>query len=196
MTTDGQPDEASPPLPARTGDGEAGSAGSGSTEGPEGVEEIPPEGVDRLVAVVMARIENRLEQHLHLPSELPPIEQAIEMREKTPELYELWLNLAKTRGETSAYVARAPYEEPSRAARQGRPWALVALFAVLGFCAYLASLGTTGTVMGGIIGALDLVGILAVFAGVNAPRPSENRGEISPKADDSDKSDKDSQSEG
>ncbi len=58
------------------------------------------------------------------------------LREKAPELYDLWLRIAQDKAETDNYVHRAPYEVPERLAHSGRPRALGAMIVVLAFCGY------------------------------------------------------------
>ena len=96
----------------------------------------------------------------------PPAEQAIMLRDKAPELYDLWLKIAQEKAATSNYVQRAPYEVPERLAQSGRPRALSAMIVVLAFCGYLASLGGPGPYIGGLIAILDLLVMLALFFGL------------------------------
>ncbi len=96
----------------------------------------------------------------------PPAEQAIMLRDKAPELYDLWLKIAQEKAATINYVQRAPYEVPERLAQSGRPRALSAMIVVLAFCGYLASLGGPGPYIGGLIAILDLLVMLALFFGL------------------------------
>jgi hypothetical protein len=131
-----------------------------------GSAELVDEGkVERLASLVFARVENKLEQHLHTQMELPPAEQAAALREKAPEVYNAWVDIARQKAETEAYVQRAQYDVPAKLGRTGRPWALAALVAVLAFCAYVAHLGGAGVYVGGIIAAINLVSMLGLFLG-------------------------------
>ena len=152
---DHRSDQTSLPMPEQRVDSDYGSSSD---------EELPVD-VDRIANIVVARIENKLEQHLHLPMEMPSVEQAEALREKAPELYHLWLRIAGQKADTESYVERAPYQVPERLARGGRPWALGALLIVLAFCGYVASLGGAGPYIGGIIAALDLIAMLGLFFG-------------------------------
>jgi hypothetical protein len=111
----------------------------------------------------------------------PPAEQAIILRDKAPELYDLWLKIAQEKAATSNYVQRAPYEVPERLAQSGRPRALSAMIVVLAFCGYLASLGGPGPYIGGLIAILDLLVMLALFFGLrpdhltDSSRPRKRR---------------------
>ena len=103
------------------------------------------------------------------------------LRDKAPELYDLWLKIAQEKAATSNYVQRAPYEVPERLAQSGRPRALSAMIVVLAFCGYLASLGGPGPYIGGLIAILDLLVMLALFFGLrpdhltDSSRPRKRR---------------------
>ena len=113
--------------------------------------------------------------------EMPSVEQAIALREQAPELYELWLKIAKEKAATANYVNRAPYEVPERLAQSGRPRALGALIIVLSFCGYLAWLGGPGPYIAGLIAILDLGVMFGMFFGLrpehlaDSPRPERRR---------------------
>jgi hypothetical protein len=124
-----------------------------------------PEEVEQIANLVFARIENKLEQHLHTQMELPSADQAAELREKAPELYQEWIRIAGIKADTEAFTQRAQYEVPERLARTGRPWAFAALVIVLGFCGYVMTFGGAAVYIAGIIAALDLVTMLSLFMG-------------------------------
>jgi hypothetical protein len=98
------------------------------------------------------------------------VEQAIALREQAPEMYDLWLKIAKDKAATANYVQRAPYEVPERLAQAGRPRALGALIIVLSFCGYLAWLGGPGPYIGGLIAILDLAVMFGMFFGLRPER--------------------------
>lgn len=130
--------------------------------------------VERIANLVFAQVENKLEQHLHTQMELPPADQAAELREKAPEVYKAWVAIARQKADTEAYVQRAQYEVPAHLARTGRPWALAALVLVLVLCGYIASLGGAGKYVGGILAAVDLVTMVGMFMGL-APELESGR---------------------
>jgi hypothetical protein len=103
-------------------------------------------------------------------SDIPSVDQAIALREQAPELYDLWLKVAKEKADTANYVDRAPYEIPERLAQSGRPRALGALVIVLSFCAYLAWLGGPGPYIGGLIAILDIAVMFGMFFGLRPDR--------------------------
>jgi hypothetical protein len=103
-------------------------------------------------------------------ADIVSVEQAIALREQAPEMYDLWLKIAKDRAATANYVDRAPYEVPERLAQSGRPRALGALIIVLSFCGYLAWLGGPGPYIGGLIAILDLGVMFSMFFGLRPER--------------------------
>lgn len=135
--------------------------------------------VDHVADLVLARIRDRLESGrepgLEPPAEIPSAEHAIALREQAPELYDLWLKIAKEKAATENYVDRAPYEVPERLAQSGRPRALGALIIVLSFCGYLAWLGGPGPYIGGLIAILDLGAMFGMFFGLRPESLAENR---------------------
>jgi hypothetical protein len=104
------------------------------------------------------------------PTDVQSVNQAIAMRDQAPELYDLWLKVAKEKSDTANYVDRAPYEIPERLAQSGRPRALGALVIVLSFCGYLAWLGGPGPYIGGLIAILDLAVMFGMFFGLRPER--------------------------
>jgi hypothetical protein len=131
--------------------------------------------VEHIASLVFARIENKLEQHLHTQMEMPSADQAAELRDRAPEVYQAWIDIARQKADTEAYIQRAQYEVPERLARTGRPWAFGALVLVLVFCGYVASLGRTGIYVAGIIAALDLATMLGLFFGFRSGLSLESR---------------------
>jgi hypothetical protein len=103
-------------------------------------------------------------------ADIPSVSQAIALREQAPEMYDLWLKIAKDKAATANYVDRAPYEVPERLAQSGRPRALGALIIVLSFCGYLAWLGGPGPYIGGLIAILDLGVMFGMFFGLRPER--------------------------
>ena len=76
--------------------------------------------VDQVASIVLERIRAQLGLHRERPVEAPPADQAVALRDQAPELYELWLRIARERAATANYVERAPYEVPERLAQAGR----------------------------------------------------------------------------
>jgi hypothetical protein len=116
-------------------------------------------------------------------ADIGSVEQAIALREQAPEMYDLWLKIAKDKAATANYVQRAPYEVPERLAHSGRPRALGALIIVLSFCGYLAWLGGPGPYIGGLIAILDLGVMFGMFFGLRPDRlPDQQETEPRPPA--------------
>jgi len=130
--------------------------------------------VDQLAAAVSDRISDRLGGQHETTGELPSVDYAIALREQAPELYDLWLRIAKEKAATASYIERAPYEIPERLAQGGRPRALGALIIVLTFCGYLAWLGGPGPYIGGLIAILDLGVMFGMFFGLSPDRLADS----------------------
>ena len=125
---------------------------------------------------VVDRIGDKVADSRSQQADIPSVSQAIALREQAPEMYDLWLKIAKDKAATANYVERAPYEVPERLAQSGRPRALGALVIVLSFCGYLAWLGGPGPYIGGLIAILDLGVMFGMFFGLRPerlPDPSE-----------------------
>ena len=166
------PSAARPPSAAR-------AAGPGATAPADGT--TPPLDIDQIASQVYERIGDKMDHRPDTAQDTPPAEQAIMLRDKAPELYDLWLKIAQEKAATINYVQRAPYEVPERLAQSGRPRALSAMIVVLAFCGYLASLGGPGPYIGGLIGIVDLLVMLALFFGLrpehltDSSRPRKRR---------------------
>jgi hypothetical protein len=157
----------SAPMPAEAGPYQSGPAGQAQSPSQQTPNPISP---DPLSPSPIS------------PSQRPPVgsrpaqpgissvDQAIALREQAPEMYDLWLKIAKDKAATANYVERAPYEVPERLAQSGRPRALGALVIVLSFCGYLAWLGGPGPYIGGLIAILDLVVMFGMFFGLRPER--------------------------
>jgi hypothetical protein len=130
----------------------------------------------QIADAVLDRIGDKVADSRRATDSRPPqadigsVEQAIALREQAPEMYDLWLKIAKDKAATANYVERAPYEVPERLAQSGRPRALGALVIVLSFCGYLAWLGGPGPYIGGLIAILDLVVMFGMFFGLRPER--------------------------
>jgi hypothetical protein len=171
------PEVPAPPAAAVPAAGR--TAGPGATAPPDGT--APPLDIDQIASQVYERIGDKMDHRPDTAQDTPPAEQAIMLRDKAPELYDLWLKIAQEKAATSNYVQRAPYEVPERLAQSGRPRALSAMIVVLAFCGYLASLGGPGPYIGGLIAILDLLVMLALFFGLrpdhltDSSRPRKRR---------------------
>ena len=166
---------AGPAVPAP-----ASSAGPAAQPTPSPATTAPPDGttppldIDQIASQVYERIGDKMDHRPDAAQDTPPAEQAIMLRDKAPELYDLWLKIAQEKAATSNYVQRAPYEVPERLAQSGRPRALSAMIVVLAFCGYLASLGGPGPYIGGLIAILDLLVMLALFFGLRPDHLTES----------------------
>jgi hypothetical protein len=132
-----------------------------------------PLDLEQLASLVYERIGEKIDPRPDPASAAPSVEEAVLLREKAPELYDLWLKIAQEKAATGNYVQRAPYEVPERLAQGGRPRALSALVVVLAFCGYLAWLGGPGPYIGGLIAILDLLIMLCLFFGLRPDQLSD-----------------------
>ncbi|HTA09306.1 MAG TPA: hypothetical protein VK836_12375 [Streptosporangiaceae bacterium] len=130
----------------------------------------PESGAAEIAAAVADRIGDKVADSRVPQADIPSVSQAIALREQAPEMYDLWLKIAKDKAATANYVERAPYEVPERLAQSGRPRALGALIIVLSFCGYLAWLGGPGPYIGGVIAILDLGVMFGMFFGLRPER--------------------------
>jgi hypothetical protein len=165
------------PLPAGQGVAAPVPAGPDGVPGPA----VPPGpghvDVDQLAGLVYQKVSERIGHRLDVAGEMPSVAEAVALRERAPELYDLWLRIAQERAATGNYVQRAPYQVPERLAQAGRPRALSALVVVLAFCGYLAWLGGPGPYIAGLIAVVDLIAMLSLFFGL---RPDHLDGSRSP----------------
>ncbi|HXZ65142.1 MAG TPA: hypothetical protein VEH05_10435 [Streptosporangiaceae bacterium] len=131
-----------------------------------------PEQADpqQIADAVADRIGDKVPEVRGQQPEIPSVTQAIALRDQAPEMYDLWLKIAKDKAATANYVDRAPYEVPERLAQSGRPRALGALVIVLAFCGYLAWLGGPGPYIAGLIAILDLGIMFGMFFGLRPDR--------------------------
>lgn len=113
--------------------------------------------------VVLAKITAHLQQnHLHLPVLTPDTDAMIEMKEKTPEMYDLYISGISKAIEADYIQRTAPYTEPARLVQSGRRYGLAAVTAVLLFAGFALYLDRA--LLAGIIVAIDIVALAAVFA--------------------------------
>lgn len=175
MTTPTPQSDPGEPVSSDSPDARGNLAGFHPPEDSIDAELADDQKVERIANLVFAQVENKLEQHLHTQMELPPADQAAQLRDKAPEVYNAWIEIARQKADTEAFVQRAQYDVPASLARTGRPWALVALVVVFVFCGYIASLGGPGIYVAGIIGAIDLVTMLGLFMGAR-PELEGSRG--------------------
>lgn len=86
----------------------------------------------------------------------------IEMKEKTPEMYDLYISGISKAIEADYIQRTAPYTEPARLVQSGRRYGLAAVTAVLLFAGFALYLDRA--LLAGIIVAIDIVALAAVFA--------------------------------
>ena len=101
------------------------------------------------------------ENHLHAPIVLPDTKELAHLRSDAPEIYALYVKAVDTQIEDESYTRRAPFEIPDRFTRRGQYLGFLSVLTSLGVVAY--AIHTGHTLIAGIIGALNLVALAAVF---------------------------------
>jgi hypothetical protein len=112
----------------------------------------------QLTQQVLALIQ---ENHLHAPIVLPDPKELAELRRDAPEIYALYVKAVDIQIKDESYTRRAPFEIPDRFTRRGQYLGFVSVLASLGVVAY--AIYTNHPLIAGIIGALNLVALAAVF---------------------------------
>lgn len=144
---------------------------AGDAAAPSHGQEKPTATASGLDARKIASIEQTLaliENHLHLPMIFPETEKLREMRENLPEVYQIYLDAAKSDVKSTEIERTAPYLVPDRYARRGQTYGLIATVLVLilvGYCVYAGS-----TILAGIFGTIDLIALVAVFGANQKPK--------------------------
>ena len=137
------------PVAARLSEHSHESEGQGTSEAGT---------AQQLTQQVLALIQ---ENHLHAPIVLPDPKELAELRSNAPEIYDLYVKAVETAIEDESFTRRAPFEIPDRFTRRGQYLGFVSVLVSLGVVAY--AIYTGHTLIAGIIGALDLVALAAVF---------------------------------
>jgi hypothetical protein len=101
------------------------------------------------------------ENRPHAPIVLPDPKELAHLRSDAPEIYALYVKAVDTQIEDESYTRRAPFEIPDRFTRRGQYLGFVSVLASLGVVAY--AIYTNHPLIAGIIGALNLVALAAVF---------------------------------
>ena len=148
------------PVAARLGEHSHESEGKGAAE---------EEAAQQIGQQVLAFIQ---ENHLHAPIVLPDPKELAHLRDDAPEIYDLYLKAVEAAIEDESYTRRAPFEIPDRFTRRGQYLGFVSVLASLGVVAY--AIYTNHPLIAGIIGALNLVALAAVFV---APDRASKEGE-------------------
>ncbi|MBH5299896.1 hypothetical protein [Corynebacterium silvaticum] len=117
-----------------------------------------------LLAQVTAYLQ---ENHLHLPLLTPDLDEMTRMKQDTPELYRAYVKAINKQVDADYKARTLPYTEPSSIAKRGQRFGLIAIIAVLTFCAFLAFRGHA--ISATLIAAFDLIALASVFASNKGP---------------------------
>lgn len=85
-----------------------------------------------------------------------------------PEVYELWVETTRKRNDHEIWQSRKVVRQPYLLASLGQWLGLAAVLAVLILAAYAVSVGST--VLAGVLGVIDIIGLAAVFNGNQGKR--------------------------
>lgn len=97
----------------------------------------------------------------------------VELRERAPEAYKLWINTTESRNDHEIWASRKTIRQPYLLASLGQWLGLFAVLAVLGLAGFAVHLGYT--VFAGIVVAIDVVALAAVFNGNNRKIANEDQ---------------------
>lgn len=96
-----------------------------------------------------------------------------ELKANDPEVYRLWVTALRKRINHDMWMEKAPIRVPFTTALIGQALGLVAVLAVLGIAAYALYLDHGW--IAAFLGALDIIGLAAVFNGNSGGRHRERR---------------------
>lgn len=122
--------------------------------------------IAQIVAHVVAQINQH--QHIHLPEQAPDPNQLAELREKVPEVYDLWIETTRKRNDHEIWQSRKIIRQPYLLASLGQWLGLTAVLGVLILAGYAFHLDHPW--VGAVLGVFDVIGLAAVFNGNQSNR--------------------------
>jgi hypothetical protein len=108
---------------------------------------------------------------MHLPVQMPNADALEKLRKADPKLYKIWVDLVADRVKHDMWMERAPYELPYKLAKRGQSAAIVGLIIVAILCGLAIYLDHPW--VAAFLGGVDLVGIVAAFAGSDGASGSD-----------------------
>lgn len=120
---------------------------------------VEADAVDRLVPILAAK----LEQHLHLPIQLPDADALADLKLKDPQGYKFWMRNLDKQLAHQRFMESAKYRMPLKVIKSAQMWAFLALVAILALAAYALYLDEPW--VAGFLVSLDVVAIVGIFAG-------------------------------
>lgn len=133
-------------------------AGSAADDDDPADSEQLEEQAQLLLPVILAKIE----QHQHLPMQMPDLPALERMRAFDPSLYEQWRGMIERQHRHGMRYEMAPFETPARIARRGQWFGLAVVICVLALAGALVWKGEPG--WAALITGIDIVALAAVFA--------------------------------
>lgn len=155
-----------PVRPEGSGDvrSDAGSDAESQTQAIEGHlqrdEPLDPENIAFVTSLVLAQINQH--QHFHLEP-TPDTAALAQMKREVPEVYNLWIESTKKRLDHDIWQSKKAVRQPYLLASIGQILGLIAVLGVLALAGYAVYLDHPW--VGGIIAAIDILGLAAVFNG-------------------------------
>lgn len=143
-------------LPAAQDDPDAPQSPDGAG-GPDSDSGTDPE-VEQVAQQVVAFIQ---ENHLHTPVPIPDTQALAVMRDEVPEVYGVYVKALERAVEDESFTVRAPFTVPAKFAARAQRYSLVLVLASLAVVVYALYAGNSWAV--GLFGAIDLVGLAAMF---------------------------------
>ena len=134
------------------------SAGKTSAIWPDVLASLDKDEQHRALLQITALLQ---ESHLHVPTLLPPPEEAARLKEQAPELYQAYINKLEAETRAEEISRTAPYVNPAKYTARGQYFGLIAVLSVLLFCGYCVYMGHVVTAT--IITSFDLVALAAIF---------------------------------
>jgi hypothetical protein len=95
-----------------------------------------------------------------MPLALPPADEAAALKAGAPEIYDLWIELARKNADNDAEIRRLPFEHSFKIGKRGQYFSAFTVLVIFAFCGYLASLGGAGPYIGGVLGTFNFVALL------------------------------------
>lgn len=126
----------------------------------------------RLAPIITPIIQAKLEQHLHLPIQLPDPDALAELKKKDPKAHKLWLKELKQQMKHQRFMESARYRMPLKVIRSSQLAALVALLGVLALAAYALFMDRPW--IAAILAAIDVATIVTIFTDIGRREQEES----------------------
>lgn len=119
---------------------------------------------ERVLPLVLAKID----QHTHLPIQVPNVDALEELKRRDPKAYRFWFKQIRKQQAHEMWMEKAPFRTPATVSRNGQIAGLLAVAVMACLVAYVAYLDHPW--LAGVLGVLDFVGLAAIFAKGDDPQ--------------------------